>query len=203
MRYYLFATALMLSLWFSTAGHWLATPAPEQTTLLSLDALRQAHSAYGDADEYLLMAQGHPSYAPYRYRLLTPALVRATALPPVLGYVVVNLLCFVLTGVGFTAYLRRDFTPALALLGGVLAVTTFGMTNTVLFPLLEPASYVAFVALLWTARSRRIALFVCVAVLATLTKEIFAFLAAGLWAIETLSEARRSRARANFNLHGD
>lgn len=201
MRYYLLVILILLTIVYSTALSWLPST-PEATTHLDYAVLRDAHDVWGDIGEYEIMTAGGASYPPYKYRVLAPALVAWLGV----SWVTFNTVCAVAAGTLFTAYLRRDFSPSSALLGGVLATVTFGMTQTLLFALIEPASYLAFAALLWAARSRKAALFIPIAILAVMVKEVFAFLACGVWCIEAFSiyrEAWRNRARAAAGVHGD
>jgi hypothetical protein len=119
------------------------------------------------------------SMAPYRYRVLPTLAVRAIdsalAVPPILGYFLFNCLCFLITGIGFTAYLMRwhAFNYPTSLVGGVLTVTTVAMQSMVMLPMGEPASYVAALAVFWALNMRHPMLFAIVASLAILTKEVF------------------------------
>lgn len=174
----LFSLLIFTSVLWGTVWHFL--PIGERDVSLDVSTLWQESSVYGDAEYYLRQADDFAlSIAPYRYRVLPTLAVRAInaalGVPPVVGYVLLNSLCFLLTGIGFTAYLMRwhGFTYAVALVGGLLAVTTVSLQSTMLLPMAEASSYVAALAVFWAYHTRRPLVFGVTASLAILTKEVF------------------------------
>lgn len=119
------------------------------------------------------------SIGPYKFRVMATFAVRviraATGLPGELAFVIFNALCLIVTGTGFTYYLMRwhKFTYPIALLGGVLTVTTVSLQSMLLLPMPEPATYVAALVLFWALQDGRPLVFVAGSIFAVLTKEVF------------------------------
>lgn len=141
-----------------------------------------------DVTSYLAYAEGNRPGSPFRFRPVGPlaarALMSVTGVNSAEAFLLINVLCALVVGLGFTAYLLRyhDFLPPVALLGGVLAVTSLTMTRTLPFPMLDPLTMVASLAVFWSLRSSSGLLFAVCSVAAVLTKEIF-LIAAPLWLV--------------------
>ncbi|MET0385263.1 MAG: hypothetical protein ABW321_04855 [Polyangiales bacterium] len=155
--------------------------------VLAHGELWKLSSIWPDAAYYVRQVE-HPeqSIAPYKYRVLPTALVRAikgvTSLSVEASFVLLNTLAAILTALLFEVLLRREFglTPLGAALGGCLCVAAVSNTSTLLFPMLEPTSALCSV-LVFLAVSRRNALgFVLAAIAGVATKEILVF-ASALW----------------------
>lgn len=177
----LISVALVAAVLMGTLLHYL--PIGERDVQLDITTLWAESNVWGDAGAYLAQATDFDlSMAPYKYRILPTLAVRAIdaplGVPPILGYLILNCLCFMITGVGFTAYLQRwyHYRYGTALAGGLLAVTTLSIQSMTLLPMAEPASYVAALAGFWAFQTRRPVVFGVTVALAVLTKEVFIIL---------------------------
>lgn len=146
-------------------------------------------SAYGDAAFYLIQARTlKPTHSPYSFRMLAPWLAgvlhRISGLELPYCFLVLNLAAVLAAALIFTEYLRRfhGFNHWIALLGGVLLVTSSGVVRTVPFPLVDPLSYLWVVLLFWSVRRGNISAFLVFSLLGVLTKPVLAF-GAFLWPI--------------------
>ncbi len=187
---------LMITLLFATSWHLLNLTFE---TSMALDPLKVNSLTYNDADEYLSQWDSFlNARAPFRYRITSTALAKVINVVlnsrPEYAYLVLNALCFIVTGVGFTAYLMRwyGWTYSLALLGGILAVTTVSLQSTLLLSLADPLSYVAALVCFWSIQKRSILGFIIASIFAVTTKEIFVVVAV-LWfmQLDGCSLARR------------
>lgn len=177
-KQFFIAFIIFASLLYGTTLHYL--PIGERDMQFDLGTLWQQSNVWGDAEMYLNQVEDFSlSMAPYRYRILPTLAVRAIdhmmRVGPVVGYFLLNCICFMITGIGFTAYLMRwhRFSYTTSLIGGVLTVTTVSLQSMMFLPMLEPSSYVAALMVFWTIQTRNRALFTVAASAAILIKEVF------------------------------
>ncbi len=146
-------------------------------------------SFVGDCGFYMLQAENSDwSVAPYKYRLVGPFVARIIhmliGLNIPFSFVIMNIICALLIGIGFTQYLicEYSFSKLYALLGGLLVVTSLSVTRTLPFPMLEPIILVAALFVFWALRRGNAWLFLLASAFGVLTKEIF-IIASPLWFI--------------------
>ncbi len=146
-------------------------------------------SAYGDAAFYLIQARTlRPTHSPYSFRMLAPWLAgllhRVSGLELPYCFLALNLAAVFAAALIFTEYLRRfhGSNRWIALLGGILLVTSSGVVRTVPFPLADPLSYLWVVLLFWSVRQGNIGSFLVFSLLGVITKPVLAF-GALLWPI--------------------
>ena len=156
-------------------------------------------SVWGDAGYYVLQADNlRESIPPFKYRLLPTEVVGAihsmTGAPVPIIFAVINCLLTLCTAVLFTRYLLQDlkFSELPSILGGVLFVTMAANTQTIPFPMLEPASFL-FCVLIFRALYRSDwRMFVIASSLGVATKEILVATSL-LWVVNRLAAEDRSR----------
>lgn len=158
-------TAICLSLIFTLS--WTAITIP--LTTYSADFARQ-----WDHHQYIEMAQGKSTVAPYAYRVLTPFLARALPFDLQTNF---RLLAFlVLWGTGIAVYaLARafDFAPTVALIGTALFYTLYwavGFTSYD-FWLCDPLVFLLAVLAIRSAKLRQGKQFAALLALGVLNKE--------------------------------
>lgn len=152
-----------------------------------------------DQAEYLLMAERAASpITPYRQRFLVPAIVgalsRASGMSAARTFAYVNVGCVLAAAFVFEAFLRRayGFDRVLRFVGGLLFVTMVGVTRTLAFAMLEPASLLAMAAIAWAVVADRRAVFLVLACVGVATKEVL-IVSGLLWLAHHASFTRRGR----------
>lgn len=105
-------------------------------------------SLWGDAGYYILQSEDLlESIPPFKYRFLPTGIVGAmhslTGAPVPILFAVMNCILTLATAVLFTRFLLFDlgFSDLPSMLGGILFVTMAANTQTIPFPMLEPASF--------------------------------------------------------------
>lgn len=148
---------------------------------------------WADAAYYVLQTkEPDSSIAPYKYRWLPTAVVRAVTSTITLSvehaFVLVNIAASLLTALLFERYLRSQYGFAFqtALLGGILFITSAANVGTLAFPMLEPLSALCSCLIFMTAASRRIWAFIAASIAGVATKEILVF-SALLWLVHRKS----------------
>ncbi|MEY4575770.1 MAG: hypothetical protein RL701_473 [Pseudomonadota bacterium] len=144
-------------------------------------------SFWGDAGYYAQQASAvHESIAPYKYRVLAPALahglLRVTGLSVERAFVVLNAAACLVTALAFEVFLSAyfGFAAVTAVLGSCLFVTCASNAGTLPFPMLEPVSLMFSCLILMSVAYGRSAFFVVTALLGVATKEVLA-ISALLW----------------------
>lgn len=134
---------------------------------------------WGDIGYYLVQSKNvTKSIAPYKYRVLPTFIAfnihRLTKLKLPFSYLLMNILLVYLIGIIFTYFCKRSFqfTNLLSLFGGVLAITTVGLTRTLPFPMLEPATYFFFLLTIVALKTKNDYLYVFSAICGVLSKEV-------------------------------
>jgi branched-subunit amino acid transport protein len=180
-RYWFVAIALYVSLIWWQGG----LIAGAEATLRG-DALPrwQLASYYGDAGEYVALASGEESIAPYHYRVLPIWLVQAIGLPAPVGFLLLNSTAALLTALLFTRYLLHCYSlsPDLALLGGALAITMLPMARTLPFPMIDPLAHLWAMCIVYAVATRNAPAFIAASIAGVATKETLA-IGALLWMI--------------------
>jgi hypothetical protein len=158
-------------------------------------------SFYGDSAYYLEQSRNldlRASIGPYKYRVLPTsvafAIHRVFGLSLPLAWAAMNIVCTYLIGVVFVYFCKRGFgfSNLLSLLGGVLAITSVGITRTLPFPMVDPAEYLLFLLVLLSLRIKNDWLYLTCAICCVLTKELLIFVGF-LYLVNNYSALRTGR----------
>jgi hypothetical protein len=139
----------------------------------------------GDAAAYMYQAETggylEPPYnSPYRYRMLTSWLARGihwlTGLSYPYSFALLNSLASLLTALIFVAYLIRfhKLSRLLALIGGILYITSASVTRSAALPMVESLSHLWMILIFWTVQTKSWYLFLVYSVAGVFTKEVLA-----------------------------
>ncbi|MBR9706185.1 hypothetical protein GOV14_04065 [Candidatus Pacearchaeota archaeon] len=153
---------------------------PEAPSLQKTDFWKLG--VYGDAGYYLKQSEDFSlSFPPYKYRVLPPFIASVineiTGLHLAYSFVLMNIIFVYLIGIVFTYFCKRcfNFSDSLSLIGGILAITSAGVTKTLPFPMMEPAQYFFFLLALLSLRLKNDRLYILSAILGVLSKELLVF----------------------------
>lgn len=162
---------------------------------ISGDNLWKLAPFWADAGSYLLQTQSiQQGIPPFKYRvfptLLIAPLSNWSGWSNARVFVLINLILTIATVTLFTIYLRNlRFNKFLSILGGVLFLTMFPNTNTIAFPMLEPASFFWMMLIFLSVLHRNVPLFLFSSVFGVATKEILV-IASMLWLVNWIANDR-------------
>ena len=191
-RYWLLCAAVYVSLLYSVGLHpvmSIETPLEMghftgRGDALGADAWKLTRFA-GDVERYMEQAEGTLTDAPWRYRVL-PLAVAGTIgrfMPTAWAFIVMNAVATLTTAMLYTWFLRdHGLSKHIALLGGVLFLTMSPAVATMAYPMVDPASFLAALAVFVALERRHAVGFVVASIAAVLTKEVLA-LGGLLWLI--------------------
>ena len=98
-----------------------------------------AYIPTGDSKEYLNITNGQSVDAPWKYRILTPLIIRFIPLNHILAYYSFNLCITIITAFIFYLYLKKlAFDKTLSLLGTVLFLVSHVVLYYYFLPLVDP-----------------------------------------------------------------
>ena len=98
-----------------------------------------AYIPTGDSKEYLNISNGQSVDAPWKYRILTPLIIRFIPLNHILAFYIFNLVITVITAFIFYLYLKNlDFDKNLSLLGTLLFLVSHVVLYYYFLPLVDP-----------------------------------------------------------------
>lgn len=145
-----------------------------------------------DAGYYLIeshhIKDGIP---PYKYRIFPILLVQILSsvfqISREMSFVIMNFFVILITAILFNIFLIRDFnfSKRLAFIGGILFITSFTVTSTTSFPMLDPISLFWSVLIFISVKRRNVNLFLFSTILGILSKEVLLF-GSIMWFIENV-----------------
>lgn len=196
MRYYAFLLTLYLTVLTATAWQQMPTTVEAAIPVNTW----QTHAANGDAAMYLRQLEDfNASMPPYRYRavgtLITRAYLAVLPTDPAFASAVVNtwLAAWAALLLTYTARRFLAFTRTEGALAGIGVLVTWSLQNTLVYPLVDPAAYLAGVLVLYALLSRRPLVFALAVTVAVWTKEVY-IAAVPVWMMLELWDARQTLA---------
>jgi len=189
----IFSVAL-ISCGYSAYGVFVDTVVPTGVPLM--ESLRERWIHIQDVGEYIKMVEGEPAISPFRFRILTPFLVRllveVSHVAPSLtirsvklllfstieGFILVNFLFILLTAIIFYYFLQEfNFDKKTSLIGVLLFLSSLSVLMAGGIPFVDAGTYFFMLCGFYSIKRKNIPLFLIFTCFGILNKEIALILA--------------------------